>query len=268
MKSVRSPLALLGILLLAACGSSSDPRVTSLTRRRRPRAGSSPTRTLISTASRRSGSPRPSRTCASPMATPLTEARSSREWMRLLASWARLTTIRRRGATDPGTFSTTRVSRAPAISAVPIAPRGRPPRVSSSPAAGDAIATSSSGRGAARLAATEAEIQSYLDRMAALERDFPTVRFVYMTGHLDGSGANGSVHKRNEQIRSFCRSNGKILYDFADIESWDPEGKTHYLPMGRTTAATTRRGTGRSSGSNPIPRRTRHSGPLVRFLRP
>jgi hypothetical protein len=79
---------------------------------------------------------------------------------------------------------------------------------------------------------TEAEIQSYLDQMAALERDFPAVRFVYMTGHLDGSGTGGSVHKRNEQIRSFCRTGGKVLFDFADIESWDPEGKTHYLPMG------------------------------------
>jgi len=29
---------------------------------------------------------------------------------------------------------------------------------------------------------------------------------------------------RNEQIRSFCRRNGKILYDFADIESYNPDG--------------------------------------------
>jgi hypothetical protein len=78
---------------------------------------------------------------------------------------------------------------------------------------------------------SQAEIQHYLDLMAALERDFPGVRFVYMTGHLDGSGSGGAVHQRNEQIRAFCRANQKILFDFADIESWDPEGVTHYLPL-------------------------------------
>jgi len=78
---------------------------------------------------------------------------------------------------------------------------------------------------------TQAEIQSYLDQMATLERDFPDTRFVYMTGHLDGSGENGNVHRRNEQIRAFCRNNGKVLFDFADIESWDPDGDTYYLPL-------------------------------------
>jgi hypothetical protein len=78
---------------------------------------------------------------------------------------------------------------------------------------------------------TQAEIQAYLDQMAALERDFPDVRFVYMTGHLDGSGSAGDVHQRNEQIRDYCRSNGRILFDFADIESWDPDGDTYYLPL-------------------------------------
>ncbi|MEN8126035.1 MAG: hypothetical protein ABFR32_13010, partial [Bacteroidota bacterium] len=47
--------------------------------------------------------------------------------------------------------------------------------------------------------------------------------FVYMTGHLDGSGLNGNLHKRNEQIRSYCVTNNKILYDFADIETYDPD---------------------------------------------
>jgi hypothetical protein len=45
-----------------------------------------------------------------------------------------------------------------------------------------------------------------------------------MTGHLDGSGLQGNLHLRNEQIRSYCRSNKKILFDFADIESYNPDG--------------------------------------------
>ena len=54
--------------------------------------------------------------------------------------------------------------------------------------------------------------------MNQLEIDYPNVKFVYMTGHLDGSGANGNLNLRNEQIRAYARANNKILYDFADIE--------------------------------------------------
>jgi hypothetical protein len=71
---------------------------------------------------------------------------------------------------------------------------------------------------------TVAGIDAYLNAMAALERDFPGVTFVYITGHLDGTGVAGNLHQRNEQIRAFCRANGKVLFDFADIESYDPDG--------------------------------------------
>jgi len=60
--------------------------------------------------------------------------------------------------------------------------------------------------------------------MNDLERDFPDVHFVYMTGHLDGTGLTGNLHLRNEQIRNYCRENKKILYDFADIECYNPDG--------------------------------------------
>jgi len=76
--------------------------------------------------------------------------------------------------------------------------------------------------------ATEADINTYLNLMNGLEIDFPDVNFVYMTGHLDGTGLNGNLHQRNEQIRNYCISNNKILYDFADIESYDPDGN-YYL---------------------------------------
>lgn len=71
--------------------------------------------------------------------------------------------------------------------------------------------------------ATESEINTYLSLMNSLETDFPRVKFVYMTGHLDGTGTSGNLHRRNEQIRNYCRTNRKILYDFADIESYDPD---------------------------------------------
>jgi hypothetical protein len=76
---------------------------------------------------------------------------------------------------------------------------------------------------------TEAEIDLYLNLMSQLERDFPNVKFVYMTGHLNGTGANGNVHRRNEQIRNYVRKNNKTLFDFADIESYDPDGQKDYM---------------------------------------
>jgi hypothetical protein len=74
---------------------------------------------------------------------------------------------------------------------------------------------------------TEAGINTYLDAMNQLETDYPDVTFVYMTGHLDGTGATGNLHIRNDQIRNYCQNNNKILFDFADIESYDPDG-TYY----------------------------------------
>jgi len=72
--------------------------------------------------------------------------------------------------------------------------------------------------------ATEQDINTYLGLMQGLENDFPNIKFVYMTGHLDGTGLDGNLHLRNEQIRIFCKANNKILYDFADIESYNPDG--------------------------------------------
>jgi hypothetical protein len=72
--------------------------------------------------------------------------------------------------------------------------------------------------------ATEVDITTYLGLMSALESDYPTVKFVYMTGHLDGTGLTGNLHLRNEQIRNYCKLNNKILYDFADIECYNPDG--------------------------------------------
>ena len=72
--------------------------------------------------------------------------------------------------------------------------------------------------------ASEDDIDTYLSLMSGLEADYPDVRFVYMTGHLDGTGLAGNLHLRNEQIRAYCEANDKVLYDFADIETYDPDG--------------------------------------------
>ncbi len=67
-------------------------------------------------------------------------------------------------------------------------------------------------------------IACYLDHLSRLEADYPQIRFVYMTGHLDGSGSGGNLNARNQQIRDFCVARGKTLFDFADLERYDPDG--------------------------------------------
>jgi hypothetical protein len=78
---------------------------------------------------------------------------------------------------------------------------------------------------------TASDIIAYLTAMDSLERRYPSVKFVYMTGHLDGSGSGGNLNLRNEQIRAYCRTNDKILFDFADIESYDPDGPADYMAL-------------------------------------
>ena len=63
----------------------------------------------------------------------------------------------------------------------------------------------------------------YLIPMAQLEADYPNVKFVYMTGHVNIWGdANNKA--ANQMIRNYCIINNKILYDFEDIEHYDPDG--------------------------------------------
>ncbi|MBD3233175.1 MAG: hypothetical protein GF315_05575, partial [candidate division Zixibacteria bacterium] len=75
---------------------------------------------------------------------------------------------------------------------------------------------------------SEEDINLYLAKMTELEQDYPNVTFVYMTGHLDGYGVDGNLYIRNNQIRDYCINNDKVFFDFADIESYDPDG--NYYP--------------------------------------
>ncbi|NQV03829.1 MAG: hypothetical protein HQ542_14355, partial [Bacteroidia bacterium] len=69
---------------------------------------------------------------------------------------------------------------------------------------------------------TEEGINIYLNKMTELENDYPDVKFIYMTGHLD-IWAYTNLKARNQQIRDHCQANNKILFDFADIESYNPD---------------------------------------------
>ena len=77
---------------------------------------------------------------------------------------------------------------------------------------------------------SEATTQRYIDTLAQFEAEYPNMRFIYMTGHTDGSGETGNLNQRNDQVRRFCIANDKVLFDFADIESYDPDGN-YYLNL-------------------------------------
>jgi hypothetical protein len=75
---------------------------------------------------------------------------------------------------------------------------------------------------------TESGVNVYLNKVNELEQQYPNVTFIYMTGHLDGTGADGNLYARNNQVREYCAAHNKVLFDFADIESYDPAG--NYYP--------------------------------------
>jgi len=66
----------------------------------------------------------------------------------------------------------------------------------------------------------------YLAPMAAFERDYPRVAFVYMTGHVD-IWDDADNKAACAAIRAWCATDDRILYDFNDIEHWDPDGTYH-----------------------------------------
>jgi len=71
------------------------------------------------------------------------------------------------------------------------------------------------------------DAQRYVDNMEILIGEYPAVHFVFMTGHAECQGETsgvGSIHYNNELIRQHCRANNRILFDFADIEAYDPDG--------------------------------------------
>jgi len=71
------------------------------------------------------------------------------------------------------------------------------------------------------------DAQLYVDNMEILITEYPDVDFVFMTGHAQGQGEDmtpNRVHYNNQLIRQHCADYGRILFDFADIEAYDPDG--------------------------------------------
>lgn len=79
----------------------------------------------------------------------------------------------------------------------------------------------------------ERDATDYINRMEALIAEFGEggtanrevpVQFVFMTAHWNGRDKNEYVFNENKKIRDHCEANNRILYDFFDIEAYDPDG--------------------------------------------
>jgi hypothetical protein len=84
----------------------------------------------------------------------------------------------------------------------------------------------------------EGILQNYLDTMNQLEVEYANkpgrapVKFVYMTGtlglpHSDdhyASRDDADIKAANAMVRNYCIADNKTLYDFGDIERFDPDG--------------------------------------------
>jgi len=75
------------------------------------------------------------------------------------------------------------------------------------------------------------DAQRYVDNMEKLIAEYPQVYFIFMTGHAEGQGEDttpNSVHYNNQLIRQHCEEHHRHLYDFADIEAYDPDGQYYW----------------------------------------
>ena len=73
---------------------------------------------------------------------------------------------------------------------------------------------------------SETQVQLYLDNMAAWDQGYGDMGFILMTGHTDGGGA--TLASNNNLARQYAVDNDLILFDFADIETYDPLGGGPY----------------------------------------
>ncbi len=72
-------------------------------------------------------------------------------------------------------------------------------------------------------------VQEYLSALDTFEAEHPEMRFILMTGHTDGTSGQSSILERNNDLlRSHANQDNDILFDFADIERYDPAG--NYYP--------------------------------------
>jgi len=71
------------------------------------------------------------------------------------------------------------------------------------------------------------QVQAYMSTLNQLEEEYSGVSTIYYTGHTDGTAPGSTLWRNNNLVRAYVDQNDKVLFDFADIESYDPAG-TYY----------------------------------------
>jgi hypothetical protein len=79
-----------------------------------------------------------------------------------------------------------------------------------------------------------ATVNLYINKLKNLDNQYADVDMIYFTGHTD-PGARATLNRNNNKVRDYVIAYGGILFDFNDIESFDPTGR--YYPA--TTDACT-----------------------------
>ena len=79
---------------------------------------------------------------------------------------------------------------------------------------------------------SEAQVQTYLDVLAQLDGEYPDMHFIYYTGHTDGTTPGSILWRNNDMVRAYVQANNKILFDFADLETYAPDGSGPYYNNG------------------------------------
>jgi hypothetical protein len=83
----------------------------------------------------------------------------------------------------------------------------------------------------------DANVSTYLNTMSSLESAYPTTVFVYTTMPLMTAGDSDNVLRDtyNANVRAYCLTNNKYLFDIADIEAWDPsDSRQSFSANGQT----------------------------------
>jgi hypothetical protein len=80
-----------------------------------------------------------------------------------------------------------------------------------------------------------ATVNQYLETLNQFEAEFPNMRFIYMTGHTDGT-TGATLARNNQMVRDYVNAHGKVLFDFEDIDSHDPAG--NYYPNNEEAVCT------------------------------
>ncbi len=84
--------------------------------------------------------------------------------------------------------------------------------------------------------ASAAYLQEYIDTIEVYEVAYPDVDFIYCTGTSESVTGSAGHNRwtRNEELRTYCINNNKILFDFADLDAWKDGEFNYYIYDGDT----------------------------------